>query len=84
MSIAKQHYLKKMAEQGAQRHALGLTSLELVATWILSDTQTKPDVGKNLINEFYKILTQVWGWQPYEAKAAARELSRAFREVGND
>lgn len=84
MSIGKDHYLKKMAEQGSRRHALGLTALELVAMWILSDTTNKRDVGKELVNELYKVLTQVWGWQPYEAKAAAAELSRAFREVGSD
>lgn len=84
MSIAKDHYLKRMAEQGAQRHALGLVAFELVDTWILSARQNKQDLGKDLVNEFYKILTQVWEWKPYEAKAAAAELSRAFREVGND
>lgn len=81
MSIAKDHYLKLLAERGTREHALGETALALVEAWNYSHVVNKRDIGRDLHNEFYRVLTQVWAWQPYEAKSAASELSRAFQRT---
>ena len=81
MSIARDAYQKRMAQQGHHSEALGKTALALVELWNRADLQNRRDIGRNLTNEFYRVLTQVWEWKGYEAKAATAELNRAFKEV---
>lgn len=82
MSIARDAYLRGMATQN--RHGLAETALELVDLFNESDPQQRRDLGRDLVNEFYRVLTQVHAWKPYEAKFAAQAVAKAFKEVRHD
>ena len=81
MSIARDAYMKKMAERGHHGKALGEAALALVGLWEKADLQNRRDVGKNLVNEFYRVLMQIYGYQHFEARAHCAELKRALKEV---
>ena len=79
MSVARDAYLKRMAE--LKRHSLAETALDLVDSYVEADAAQRQQLGRDLVNEFYRVLTQVWGWKPYEARFATQILSRSFKEV---
>jgi len=81
MSIAKDHYLDRMAQQGHHTSALAETALALVELYQRADLQNRRDIGRNLTNEFYRVLTQVHGWAGHDARFAAQEIAKAFQEV---
>lgn len=79
MGLTTEKYLERMAE--IKRTPLAEAALKLEEAWQASHLDQKNDFGKDLCNEFYRVLTQVRGWKPYEARFEAQHLARAFQEV---
>ena len=79
--IQQNHYLKRMKEQGHYRHALGELTMALARMWEKADLQNRRDTGSILVNEFYKVLTQVHGLPDHEARDHCKTLASSFRRT---
>lgn len=81
MTFAKRNYLSNMAQQGPYRQAVAEAAVALSDALDCADPQQKQDIARDLSNEVYRVLTQVQGWKPHDARFATQELTRSMREV---
>lgn len=79
MSIAKNAYMKRMTEMNRER--LAETALSLAEYFAESNRAQTEAMGRDLCNEFYRVLTQVKGWKPYEARFATQQLAQSLQAV---
>jgi hypothetical protein len=78
-NLQRANYLKRMAK--LNRTELAETSLKLADLFIESNTLQRGDLGRDLNNELYRVLTQVKAWRPHEARFACQQVSKAFQNV---
>lgn len=80
-TLQQNHYMKQMAARGHYGEALGEAAMALAKLWEKADLSNRRRAGGNLVNEFFRVLTQVWGLPNHEARQYCDELKRAFREA---
>lgn len=74
-------YLKKMAQGGHFRQKLGETALSLTECYCKADGGNRARMGDHLVNQMFKVLREVYGWDHNSCVEAATTMAEALRRT---
>lgn len=74
-------YLKKMAQGGHFKQKLGEASLALVECYCKADGGNRAQMGDHLVDQLFKVLREVYGWDHNSCVEAATTMAKAFRKT---
>ena len=74
-------YLNKMAQGGHFKQKLGETALALTECYCKADGGNRAQMGEHLVNQMFKVLREVYGWDHNSCVEAATTMAEALRKT---